>query len=115
METTDITTIIKSFLTTISPAMNALCAAATMFPALNKLISEIAKLEGAFNSSTARANQRNQRDQVDIIFGAEEVHYNDGRFDNEKSWRVFLLNRIVKTYPGMVYSVEEDYPRIVTV
>lgn len=117
MERTDIITIIKSFLTAIKPAMDSLSAAVCLFPLLNKLMTEIAKLEDTFNSPTARANQRNlvlrQRDQVDVIFGDEEIDYNDGVFDDEKSYRVFLLNRIVKTYPGMVYSVEDDYPRVV--
>lgn len=115
METTDTATIIiiKGFLATIRPVMGALYTAAVMFPKLNKLTSEIATLEEKFNSPSARANQRNQRDQVDVIFGDEEIPYNDGRFDDVKSYRVFLLNRILKTYPGMVYSVEEEYPQIV--
>ena len=52
----------------------------------------------------------NSRDDIGIIFGSGEIYYNDGIFVDKKRYRMFILQRFIVEWDGVLNSLEREYP-----
>lgn len=95
--------------------MNLLNKAVRRDKRLTPFMTELLEAQKIANDKSNKKSDKrileiNSRDDVGIIFGIEELDYNDGIFDDKKSYRLFILQRFVVEWDGVLNSLERDYP-----